>query len=108
MNPLVPFLLISKSAGHRKKLIKEILPATLPGSPTNRLMITALIANIEIQRQEETDEKIVKEVAKFNRVTSAEALKEKFPKLHELVYAKLPESVQNEIFRAPRADKPPK
>src|SRR4051794_13586284 len=98
MNPLFLFLLLGESAGRGKEVMKRILPATLTGP--SGLALAAFVANKDIQRQEQADKDIIEEVVKNAGIANAEALKDKFPKVHDLVYVKLPVSVQSTIFSA--------
>jgi hypothetical protein len=102
MHPLFLFLLLGQSAGHGKEVMKRILPTTLTGQ--SAVAVAAFMANKDIERQEQVDKEIIEEVVKNGGIANAEALKDKFPKLHDLVYLKLPLTVQNGIFSAGAAD----
>jgi hypothetical protein len=103
MNPLF-LLLLGDSAGPGTKLMRRILPATLPGQ--TGLALAVLSAKQDIRSEEQADKdrlqasmEIIKEVVNIDEISDAAALKNKFPKLHRL-FISLPEDMQNSIFRA--------
>jgi hypothetical protein len=102
MNPFFLFLLLGEPAGRGNEVMKRILPATLTGP--SGLALAAFVASKDIQRQEQADKEIIEELVKNSGITNAEALKEKFPRLHDLAYVKLPVALQNSIFAAGAAD----
>jgi hypothetical protein len=105
MNPLFLFLLLDRSSGSGKDTVQRILPAMTPG-PTG-VALAAVFAKQARQSEEQASKDledanrdIVAEVVKTDGIANEEALKSKFPKLHELAFLKLPKAVQGSIFSA--------
>ena len=109
MNPLFLFLLLDQSSGSGKDTMQRILPAMTPG-PTG-VALAAVFAKQAKQSQEQAskdleqaNKDIVVEVVKNDGIANEEALKGKFPKLHELAFLKLPKAVQGSIFATASAE----
>jgi hypothetical protein len=108
MNPMnLMFLFMlgeTAGSGSGKDTMQRFLPAMTPG-PTG-LMLAAVFAKKAQQSQaqadkdrEEANRDIIEEVIKIDEISSTSALKNKFPKLHDL-FLTLPEAMQGTIFPA--------
>jgi hypothetical protein len=89
LNLLIPFLLFGGlfGGGSRQRMADIFRQSLLPISIGPGL--AALVADRELRRQEEADTKMIQQVVDNDQITSDQALKDKFPLLHE-VFAKLP------------------
>jgi hypothetical protein len=88
VNPLILFLLFGGLFGGPRQRIADIfgrslLPIAIGPTPA------AVFADRELRRQEEADTKMIQQVVDKDGITTEDALKNKFPLLHE-VFAKLP------------------
>jgi hypothetical protein len=78
-------------ARRRAEITERLLLATVPGSATQRLLVTAVVAKQQISSREQTELRIVKEAAV--RFADADDLKAQAPTLYG-IYAGLPAAVQ--------------
>lgn len=94
---LLPILLLAGTdKPNQKALVTHLLPAMLPGSGSERLVVAALNAKKEIKTQAATEEGLVRDAiraAKFERPAQLDA----FPAL-KAAYNRLPASVQSTVF----------
>jgi hypothetical protein len=94
---LLPILLLAGTdKPNQKALVTHLLPAMIPGSGSERLVVAVLNAKKEIKTQAATEEGLVRDAikaAKFERPAQLDA----FPAL-KAAYNRLPASVQSTIF----------
>jgi hypothetical protein len=89
LNPLIALLIFGGSQQRTANIIRRTFPVALPGSSGQRFLLAALVADRDVRRQEAADTKIIQEVVDKDQITDDQALKAKFPLLHE-VFVKLP------------------
>jgi hypothetical protein len=88
---LVPLLIVGAPARRRAEITQRLLLAAVPGSATQRLLVTAVVAKQQISSREQAELKMVKEAAA--RFAAADDLKANAPTLYG-IYAGLPAAVQ--------------
>lgn len=107
MNPqlLLTAVLLSGSSERVPKLLQRILPVTMGQAA---FPAAVLIASRDLQRQEqaekdraEADREVVKEIVDTIGISDPNALKSRFPKVHESLFLKLLPAEQEKIFQAP-------
>jgi len=108
MNLLFLFMLgESAGAGPGKDVLQRAIPAMAPGLPG--IMAATVFAKKARQIQEKADKDqedankdIVVEVVTNGGIGDEDALRGKFPKVHEHAFLKLPEAEQDKIFTTTR------
>ncbi len=98
---LLPMILLAGGdTPNQKALFKHILPAMIPGSVSQRLVIASLAAKKEIKAQAEIEEGVVRDAIHAADFKRPDELKE-FPAL-DAAFSRLPASVQADLFPAAR------
>jgi hypothetical protein len=88
-------LLVGADKPNQKALFKQILPALLPGSSTQRLVVATISAKKQIKIQAETEKDLVRDAIRAGRFGSAADLAD-FPAL-DAAFKRLPPAVQSSI-----------
>jgi hypothetical protein len=99
MNGLLAMMLLAGDKPNQKALLAQILPAVLPGPPTQRMAIAAITAREQIRKQAQTEQGVVLDAIKAGGFKTAEELG-KYPAI-EAAFKRLPPAVQSTAFPAP-------
>lgn len=93
---LLPMILLAATdKPNQKALFQQILPALVPGSSTQRLVVATISAKKQIKIQAETEEHLIRDAIRAGKFVSSADLAD-FPAL-DAAFKRLPPAVQSSI-----------
>lgn len=91
------FLLLSRlPKAQRARVAEQLLPFAFPAAPAQRMMIAAFTAERQVQRQAQTEQRLVEEAIKAGGFTAPADLST-FPALN-VAFNNLPPAIQAGLF----------